>query len=430
MSLWSAITRAIRRRERRPLTAVERANGIELLVQASRRPVLRDNWPDGFDYVCGHCRKTVIAKCIMDGQIWDLAFQCFRCRGVSLSPVLPVARALPRCVVPPPGRADIVNGIDLQGIVLAGQAAVDRRQAVAGVQGATFGYVPNQPPPPEGDAQFLERVIEDVRQLLGPRFDAIERADGRWRASPTPTKPRHRLMDIVDALRSDIASFGTPAPEVHIDFLMEVRALLIGLQRWQPHPFWSKLVDALDNEYRHTVIIVATATYFEEHGSSVEFQETRPHRTPDLFLVLGPRDRIAVEVKMPEELKASNAAVGYDKLLDVIKASMEKAGTGPSGQLSPQYPAMLVIGSFQTWPSDLNDFKRAAADYFCEAAKWGTHKHVLGIGLLSFVTLLHRGPTQTSSQAALRMTHVVNPGNEGSVKLSTETPPHLVRPPG
>ena len=131
---------------------------------------------------------------------------------------------------------------------------------------------------------------------------------------------------------------------------------------------------------------------------------------------------------MPEDLKASKVAAGYDKLLAVVNASMEKAGTGPSGQLSPQYPALLVIGSFQTWPSDLNDFKRAATEYFREAATSGTDKQVLGIGLLSFVTLLHRGPTQTSSQAALQMTHVVNPGNESSIKLSAETPPHLVRP--
>ena len=174
-------------------------------------------------------------------------------------------------------------------------------------------------------------------------------------------------------------------------------------------------------------MVLATATYFEDNSSSVEFQETRKHRTPDLFLVLGPRDRVAVEVKMPEDLKASKVALGYDKLLDVVKASMEKAGTGPSGQLSPQYPAVLVIGSFQTWPSDMSDFKRAAIDYFREAAAWGTHKHVLGIGLLSFVTLLHREPAKTSSQPALQMTHAVNPGNKGTVKLSSETPPHLVR---
>jgi len=285
--------------------------------------------------------------------------------------------------------------------------------------------MPNQPAPPEGTAQFFEKVIEDIRQLLGPAFDALERADRRWRASGT--KPRHRLMVMVEALRSDIASFGTSAPAVHIDHLVEAQALLISLQRWQQHPLWSKMVDAVDNEYRHTFMVLATATYFEDNSSSVEFQETRKHRTPDLFLVLGPRDRVAVEVKMPEDLKASKVALGYDKLLDIVKASMEKAGTGPSGQLSPQYPAVLVIGSFQTWPSDMSDFKRAATDYFRESAAWGTHKHVLGIGLLSFVTLLHREPTKTSSQPALQMTHAVNPGNEGTIKLSSETPPHLVR---
>src|SRR5437899_2291360 len=205
-NLWAAIIRLFRRRERRPLTAVDRADGIELLVQTSRRPVLRDDWSDGFDYVCGHCRNMVIAERVMDDQIWDLAFQCFRCKGISLSPVLPPERAFPRCVVPPPGRTDIANEIDLQRIAFVGQAAVDRRQAVAGVNGATFGYVPNPPPPPEVDAKFLERVIEDVRQLLGSTFEAIELADRLWHESATPTKPRHRLMVMVEALRSDITS--------------------------------------------------------------------------------------------------------------------------------------------------------------------------------------------------------------------------------
>ena len=410
------------RRERRPLTPVERAD-IELLVQVSRRPVLHDNWPDGFDYVCGHCKKMVIASCVTDGQIWDLAFQCFRCKGISLSPVLPLDRALPRCVVPPPGRADVINGIDLQRIALVGQAAVDRRQAIAGVKGATFGYLANPPPAPEVDAKFLERVIEDVRQLLGSTFEAIEQADRLWHESAMPTKPRHRLMVMVEALRSDITSFGTPAPACHVDYLMELLALLQSLRRWQKHPFCSELVRGLDNDYRHTVILIAAATGLEDAGNSVEFQRTGDDRTSDLFLVLDPRDRVAVEIKMPEALKASRTAVGYDKLLQVIDASMKSAGTGPLDQLSPRHPAMLVIGSFQTWPSDLGDFERAATYYFREVANSGEYKHVLGVGLLSFVTLIHRDRAKTSSQPALKMTLVANPGYEGSVKLKTETPP-------
>src|SRR5258705_10903294 len=237
-------------------------------------------------------------------------------------------------------------------------------------------------------------------------------------------------MVMVKALRSDITSFGTPAPACHVDYVMELLALLQSLRRWQKHPFWSEMVHGLDNDYRHTVILIAAATQLEDAGNSVEFQRTGDDRTPDLFLVLDPRERVAVEVKMPEALKASSVALGYGKLLQVIDASMKSAGTGPSDQLSPRHPAMLVIGSFQTWPSDLGDFERAASYYLREVANSGENKHVLGVGLLSFVTLIHRDPVMTSSQPALKMTLVANPGYEGSVKLKTETPPHRVRPPG
>jgi hypothetical protein len=91
-------------------------------------------------------------------------------------------------------------------------------------------------------------------------------------------------------------------------------------------------------------------------------------------------------------------------------------------QVLAQDCSPLEIGLCRRGPGS-----RAATDYFREAAAWGTHKRVLDIGLLSFVTLLHREPTKTSSQPALQMTHAVNPGNEGAVKLSSETPPHLVR---
>jgi hypothetical protein len=410
--------RAIKTREPRFLTPVERADGIELLVQASRKPVLRDDWPDGFDYVCGHCKRMVIARCVVDGQIWDLAFQCYRCKGINLSPVLPPERALSRCVVPPPGSAEIVNGIDLKRLVLAGQAAVDRRQAAAGAKGATFGR-PEPASPPQGDAKLLESVIEEVRQLLGPTFDSLERTDRRGRESKTPPKHRHPLMVMIQALRADISTFATGTPAVHIDYLMELRSVLLSLDRWQRHPFWPEMVHGLgnENEHLHTVILLAAATYFEDAGNNVEFKETGSDRTPDLFLVLGPRERIAVEVKAPNDLRGPSAALGYKKLREVVIVSMKKAGTGHSGQLSREHPAMLVIGSFRTWPSDVRDFEQAAADYLREATKKGKHKHVLTVGLLSLVTMIRRTATKTDSKAALQMTSVHNPGYEGDIKL-------------
>jgi len=238
-------------------------------------------------------------------------------------------------------------------------------------------------------------------------------------------------MVMVQALQSDIAAFAAGTPAVHVDYLMELRSVLLSLERWQRHPFWSEMVHALgnENEYLHTVILLAAATYFEDAGNNVEFKETGPHRTPDLFLVLGPRERIAVEVKAPKDLRGPSAALEYKKLRDVVRESMKKAGTGQSGQLSRQHPAMLVIGSFRTWPSDLKDFEQAAAEYLRDAAKKGKHKHVLSVGLLSLVTMIRRTPTKTDSKPALQMTSVANPRYEGEIKLITETPPHLRHPP-
>jgi hypothetical protein len=317
-------------------------------------------------------------------------------------------------------------------MVLAGKDAVDRRESVAGVKGATFGYVANRPPPPEGNAKFLESVIEDVHQLLGPTFDALEGVDRRRREFRTPAKRRHPLMVMVEALRSDIPSFATATPAVHVDSLMELRALLQSLTRWQKNPFWSGMLRGLypENEYLHTFILVAAATYFEDAGNNVEFKETGACRTPDLLLVPSLRERIAVEVKAPNELRRAPAALGRDRLLEVVKASMKRARTGKSGQLSRQHAAILVIGSFQTWPSDVKDFELAAGEYLRSATRAGRHKHVLGIGLLSFLTVIRKQPTKTDAGPAVLMTYVANPGYEGDLKIITETPPHLVRPPG
>jgi hypothetical protein len=209
---------------------------------------------------------------------------------------------------------------------------------------------------------------------------------------------------------------------------MELRALLQSLERWQKHPFWSSMVRGFANEYQHTVITLAAATYFEDAGNNVEFQDARSKRAPDLFLVLTPQDRVAVEVKVPNDLRAPHVALGYEKLLKLVKSSMKKAGTGRSGQLSRQNPSMLVIGSFRTWASDRGDFERAATDYLRLAARSGRHKHLLSIGLLSFLTLVSHEPGKTSSKPALQMTNVAHPGYEGSIELMREIPPHLACP--
>jgi hypothetical protein len=231
-------------------------------------------------------------------------------------------------------------------------------------------------------------------------------------------------MAMVETLRANIESFKTTTPEVQVDYLGELMALLHTLGRWQKHPFRLQMVRGLfgEHEYQHTVILLAAATAFEDAGNNVEFKAPGPQRTPDLFLVIGPQDRIAVEVKAPKELRGRSAALGRAGFQDVVKAAMKRAGTGGSGQLSRAQSGMLVIGSFRTWPSDVKDFEAAATDYLRAAATRGKHRHLLSIVLLSFVTIAKRGPTQQSAQPALLLTNVEHPGYQGTIKLRPSPP--------
>ena len=430
--LWDSLLEKLRRRERRLLTPAEGATDRELLIQASRKPVLYDKWQNGFDYVCGHCKRMVIASRIIDDQIWDLSFRCFRCQRTSLSPVLPPAKALPRCVVMDVGPAEIKDGIDLKGIVMVGQPAVDRRIHVAGAKGATFGYVPNRPPGPEGSAQYIEQVISDVRLLLGPTFDDLDKTDQKGLKSHTPPKRRHPLMVVVERLRTDIASFSTPSPGVHIECLMELRALLDTLARWQNHPYWPQLIHGLkqQNEYLHTVITIAAATFLEDTGNNIEFKETGPTRTPDLFLVVSLTERAAAEVKAPEVLRTPRAPLGYDRIEKLVRDCMKKAGTGSTGQLSRQQPSMLFIGGFNTWPADRADFKRAAEEHLRNATARDQHRHVMLIGLVSFGAITEVVGGKTIAKPALQVIPVKNPGYIGRIEVKTEMPPQPPPPSG
>lgn len=415
-----------RSREHRPLTAVDAAGAPAMLVQGSAEPVLRDDWPQGFDYVCGHCGDVVLASCVVDDQLWDLGFQCFGCKRVSRSPPLPAGMALPpRVVMSPPGRYLIAGTVELRRVVMVGQSAVDRRQAEAGPKGATFGNVSTRPRPPMSDANHLEGIIEQVRTLLGATFDTLDLSDRLGRESATPPKRRHQLMVVVQDIRSAIATFATATPTVDVRPVMELVTLLHTLERWQRHPLWPKMVQGLGNEYLHTVITLAGASFLEDAGNGVVFHEAASGRAADLLLIVGAQQRAAVEVKVPQVLRGPSGPLGYEKWLEVIKAAMKGARTGAKGQLSRQHPALLLIGGFYLDESNLRDFQRAATDYLRAATKAGRHVHVMGIALLTFGTAVARSATTSDVQGTLRATVAVNPGYKGEIALSTAPAPHL-----
>lgn len=422
-ALRFGVTYSTPNRERRRLTAAEDASAAAVFVQESSAPVLWDDWPDGFDYVCGHCGEMVLVSGIAEDQVWDVAFRCFACKRVSLSPSLPPGMALP------PGRVlvpremfpvSVTTGIALRRQTVVGQAAEERRQAEAGPPGATFGVMPNRPLPPESDAPHLQRLIDELRGLLGEVFDTLDRKDQRRRASGT-TK-RHPLMVSVQDIRTAIATFATPTPTVDHWPVMELVTLLDTLKRWKNHPAWAALVRGLVNEYPHTVLTLAAATALTDLGNGVVFHVTRGGRAADLLLVVGARQRVAVEVKVRDALRTPASPVGYDRLLTEIRAAVKAARTGAKGQLSRQHAALLILGGFHLAQADLDAFQQAAADYLRDAQAKRRHAHLMGIGLVAFGTTLTRGSVW-AVRAHLHLPVVANPGYRGSIPLKTGTVP-------
>lgn len=412
-------------RPRRSLTPVASAGASDGFTQQTAEPVVRDDWPDGFDYVCGHCGQMVLASCVVDEQLWDLAFQCFGCKGISTGPALPPGMAVPpRTIVTLPGLSPVSNPIDLRGQVLVGKVAVDRMEKESGRMGSTFGGRASPTPPTEGNANYLEQLICDVRQLLGPMFDTLDAADRKGRASKTPPRKRHPLMVAAESVRAAIATFGTATPTVNVSYVMELVTLLQTFERWKEHPLWPKMQKALGTaEYLHTVITLAAATFLVDAGNSVVLYEAHVGRAPDLLLVVGPRRRVAVEVKMPEALRIPGRPLGFEALLKVVKAAMKRAGGGAKGQLSRQQPGLLVIGGFHLYESDLSAFNQAATTYLTAATKGKRHAHLIGIGLVPFGTAVTRGPVTWAVRAMLGMPITQNPGYSGDVALSlTGTP--------
>jgi hypothetical protein len=365
----------------------------------------------------------ILASGIAEDQVWDVAFRCFTCKRVSLSPTLPPGMALPPGTILVPRDmfpVSVPNGIPLRRQTLTGQAAVERRRGEAGPPGATFGVKPDRPLPPASDAQHLQRLIDEVRALMGETFDMLDRRDQKRRASGSTN--RHPLMVTVHALRSAIASFATPTPTVDHWPVMELVTLLDTLRRWKNHPALAALVRGFVNEYPHTVLTLATATALTDLGNGVVFHAARGGRAADLLLVVGARKRVAVEVKVRDALRAPDAPVGYDLLLTEIRAAVKSARTGAKGQLSRQHPALLILGGFHLAQSDLDAFQQAAADYLRDAQTKGRHAHLMGIGLVAFGTSLTRGAVWTV-RAHLHMPVVANPGYRGSIPLKTGTVP-------
>jgi hypothetical protein len=208
-------------RVKRLLTPIHNEDGT-ILVQETPKSVVYDHWPDGFDYACPHCRDHILVVNVRNDQIWDVTFKCFACGKMSTAPTLPPGMAFPaRHIEFLQGWYSLRESVDLKRATVAGHAAGERRRREAGEKGVTFGdtkTLENR----EADAEFLTKLLDRVKSLMGDNFNRLRLSDQRGLASKTPPPKRHSLMVAVERLPNAIETSHTNTPSIEITSLIEL----------------------------------------------------------------------------------------------------------------------------------------------------------------------------------------------------------------
>ena len=416
------------------MTVLRRVDSYDgpILIQGSDEPVGWARWVDAPDSLCAHCDRVVLLRGVAEDQLWSIAIECHGCGKLSALPDLPPGRALPQSVVMfPKGRYLIRGSVDMKDVVAAGEAATQQHQREVGSMGASLVEKDEGPPSPINSAT-LRLWLHTLRDLLGSTFNKLLQSDRLGRTSPTPPKHRHGLMLVVQAIEDAIQSMSTANPAVDLRVL-EAYHLLELLTRWSAHRLWPHFVNSLEGEYYHTIAALTIATFLQDAGNSIEFQEASGSaRTPDLMLVLGARARCAVEIKSPRVLIDRGAALALDEATEILKVALKRAGTGPGGQLGQTASSFLAIAGFNLSGQDVAVLERAANSYLRPTADGSKHRRLMGILVISsgaLVEMAHTGaPFKLSSVMTARLAK--NPGYRGPHTLSSETRRPLRRIPG
>lgn len=416
-------------RTRRKLDPVGSAAGLTLLPQGSTNPLFRGVWPDGFDYVCGVCGEMVIAESVVDGAIWDLAFRCFSCGGLSACPSFPPGEPLPRPVIAmaaqefPPSKGTVYLK---KSHVIVGMAAVVRRARETGR--------PQPPTSMELSPEALESLIDRTQALLGDTFQGLAKTDQRILTHGKGKADRHRLMELVEGVRWSAKNLRDAVATIDGISIVELSMSVNLLERWRNDPAFAGIVRTFANppDFPHAIITLAAASNLTDAGNGVGLYVTDPKgmRPADLWLASGVEDRMAVEVKAPIALQKRHGSVSMKEARRIVETALKKAGSGASGQLRPERPGVLLVGGFHLRKRDVDMLEGAATYEF--ARRPGKRNHIAGmltltVGLTARNVALNPRGLVSRPNTTLHDTIIVrfarNPSYDRPLQIVESAPP-------
>lgn len=267
----------------------------------------------------------------------------------------------------------------------------------------------------------LPPIRDEIRELLGDQFDAIQKGDRRARLT-RPYWRRHRLMVLLDVLR---AYEDGGQPRLGISPLAALGELRIARDVFRDgcrEGIWPKLRSSLrtNDEYPHTLVLLAIAKLLRDSGNEVLLEvEHQSGRVGDLRIQAADRS-INFEVKVPSELLWEVDPLTPKQANQHIPRLFKAAGTGLKGQLPPPHSGMLVIGGLHFSERTRDLLQKAAERHFERPPS--DYGHIMGV----LFTWVHTWMTPAEGElsgnrisfdtqfiTAVRSELVPNPGYRG-----------------
>lgn len=383
----------------------------------------------GIDWVCPNCGAVLLSACY-PGQVLDLLIRCYSCEGVSATEKRRAGQPLPgRHILVPPGQYFLSATVVANRPVLTigtqaseGYARETASSAFGAREAASSDFGINQ--------QDLNRLADDLTDLLGNKFEKLWLRDQRGLRSKSPPSRRHRQVELITYVRGAAAALqklGTDG-RTALDGNLLAEAILTRslFQRWQNHPFYSGLVRDLADETsgQHAVMLLGVASYLVDAGNGVgiESGEGSTGRIADLYTVPVFLERLDIEVKTPFAFRGPlGSPMTYETAKRVVKTLVGKAASTRDGQLLNK-SGILSIGAYHLQPGETDIIEKAAEAALVAQAEHKSHLAAVTVSVVSFqqeIVKRFSGEVVRRSFSPTLNTRVIrHPGYKGSLTIN------------
>jgi hypothetical protein len=384
----------------------------------------------GIDWMCSSCDQ-VLLRSVYDRQFLDLLVNCPACNAVNgtqlREPGQPVAG---RSVLIPPGRFRLGSAVEMgdKRALMVGQSAIN---GYVRETGARYGGRSASPPPAaatELSPDWLRSMAKQGIELLGDRYQNLDRSDRHGLRSATPPKRRHRLIEMIsyaEQAASALEAGSGVDVTLNGDILAELYATVDVLDRWRNHPAWARLVGSLESadEVRHTVMTLTVASYLVDAGNGLGIidEDKSGGRIPDLWVAPTFLERLEVEVKTPQALWAPGGLPSASDAQALVERQLNRAGSTARGQINPEFSGIVGIGGFHLGLGGLEVMEAAAIRVLDRQRERKQHIAAIGLFELTYETgvqVPHDRTPQATFTPAMRAKIVRHPGYRGDLQIA------------